>query len=221
MLISKIALRRGARLEISSLDQNTGLDDILSGTPTIHLSNLPSPAFMEYQSYPRAIQMLGPNGSFLFSCFPSLGSPFVEFPLLSLTNLRELYIKHHAPERVRSPPNSLAFHPSSFPALEALSIEYDAGLSRLLSALLSNPSASPSLNTIAFLVCLITECFMEELTRFASDRKNTTSARLHRVAIIDQDGDFPTAASIRGLGRHVPVVDVRFGTELPADLTRG
>jgi len=60
---------------------------------------------------------------------------------------------------------------------------------------------------------------MEDLTRFSSDRKSTTSAWLHRVVIIDQDGEFPSAASIRALGRHVPVVDVRFGTELPTDLT--
>jgi len=219
VLISKIALRKGARLEISSLDQNTGLNDVLSDIPTTHLSNLPSAVFMEYQSYPRAIHLGGPNGSFLFSCFPSSAIPFVEFPLLSLTNIREFRLKHHLPERLRSVPDSLEFHPSTFPALEALSVEYDADLSGLLSTLLSNPSASPSLNTLAFLDCFITESFMEDLTRFASDRKSTTSAWLHRVVIINQDGDFPSAPSIRGLGNHVAVVDVRFGTELPTDLT--
>jgi len=60
---------------------------------------------------------------------------------------------------------------------------------------------------------------MEDLTRFASERKKSTSAWLHRVVIVDQCGDFSSAASIHRLGIHVPVVDVRFGTELLTDLT--
>jgi len=57
------------------------------------------------------------------------------------------------------------------------------------------------------------------LTQFASDRKNTNSARLHRVVIVHWQGKFPSIASIRRLKKHVPVVDVRISTGLPADLT--
>ena len=218
VFVSKIALREGAHLDVSSFDQNTGLNDVLAGIPTTHLSNLPSPDFMDYQSFPRTIHACGPSVGFSFSCSPSLAIPFVEYPLLSLTNVREFRLNHHVPERFRPPPDSLMFRPSSFPSLEALSIEYDADLSEFLSALLSNPSALPSLNTIAFLGCVVTECFMNELTRFTSERKNTTSARLHHVVIIDRYGDFPSATSIRELGRHVPVVDVRFGGHFPTFL---
>ena len=219
VLISNITLQRGAHLEIISLDQNTGLNDILSDVSTSHLSNLPSPSFLEYQSYPRNIRLHGRNGSFSFSCSPSSGIPFMEFPLLSLTDVRELRFKHRSPGRLRSSLSPPVFNPSSFPILETLAVECDTDVLHFLSALLPNPSALRSLKTLAFFNCVITEDFMEKLTRFASDRENTTSARLYHVVIVDEDGRFPSAASIRALGRHVPVVDVRFGTELPKDLT--
>ena len=217
-LISNIALRRGAHLEITSLDQNTGLNDILTDISTAHLSNLPSHTFLEYQSYPRNIRLCGPGGGFSFSCYPSSAIPFAEFPLLSLNNVREFRLKHHTLNRRRSTLSPPVFHPSSFPALEMLAVEYDTDVLHFLSTLLPNPSALPSLKTLAFCNCVITEYFMEKLTQFASDRESTTSARLYHVAIVDEDGEFPSADSIRALGRHVPVVDVRFGTKLPTDL---
>ena len=143
----------------------------------------------------------------------------MEFPLLSLTDVRELRFKHRSPGRLRSSLSPPVFNPSSFPILETLAVECDTDVLHFLSALLPNPSALRSLKTLAFFNCVITEDFMEKLTRFASDRENTTSARLYHVVIVDEDGRFPSAASIRALGRHVPVVDVRFGTELPKDLT--
>ena len=218
-LVSNIALQRGAYLEIISLDQNTGLNDILSDISTTHLSNLPSPTHMEYQSYPRGIRLLGPNGGFSFSCLPSSSTPFVEFPLLSLAKVRELRLRHSLPERLRSSLDPPVFHLSSFPILETLAVECDTDLSDFLSPLLSNPSSSPSLKTLAFLNCAVTKGFMKELTQFAADRKNTTSAWLYHVVIVGQGGNFPTGTSILELGKHVSVVDVRFGTKLPTDLT--
>jgi hypothetical protein len=60
---------------------------------------------------------------------------------------------------------------------------------------------------------------MGELTQYAVERRDTTSAWLHRVVIINSDGMFPPISSIRKLGEHVPVVDVKVGKELPRDLT--
>lgn len=218
-LVSNITLRRGAHLEISSLDQNTGLSDVLSDISASHLSNLSSPAFLEYQSYPRIIRSRGPNGSFSFFCLPSVGIPFEEFPLLSLTHVREFRLKHHPPQRLRSSLTPLAFNPSSFPALETLAVECETDLVHFLSNLLSNPSGLPSLKTLAFLNCAISEDLMQKLVRFALDRAGTRLARLHHVLIIDENGRFPSATSIHALEKRVPVVDVRFGTELPKDLT--
>jgi hypothetical protein len=143
----------------------------------------------------------------------------VELPLFSLANVREFRLKHHTPKRLRPSPNFPVFDLASFPVLETLAVECDTDVLRFLSALVQNPSASPSLKTLAFLNCIITEDFMEKLVRFASDRKNTAAAGLHHVVIVDEDGRFPSAALIRALGKHVPVVDVRFGTKLPTELT--
>jgi len=94
-------------------------------------------------------------------------------------------------------------------------------MSYLFSALWSNPSSCPLLKNIAFLDCDITEGFMEELTRFASDRKSTTSVWLDRVVIVQSEGKFPSAELIRGLEEHVPVVEVLVDTKLPTGLMRG
>ena len=101
----------------------------------------------------------------------------MEFPVLPLTDIRELCLTHSDPSTV--------FHPSSFPALETLTIEYNPDISRLFPALFQN-SSFPSLNPLGFLDCDVTNGFVEELTRFASDRKDITSVRLHRVVITDK-----------------------------------
>ena len=208
-LVSSIPLRRGAHLEITSCSNGTGsrLNDILSDIPVTHLSNL-SPNFMEYQSDFRLIRLIGPNGNFTYTRERSPGMPFAEFPVLPLTNIRELRLVHTDP--------SMVFPPSSFPALQTLTTKCDTSISHLFSALFPDPSLFPSLKALGFLDCIITEEFMEELARFASSRKDTSSAWLHRVVIINQDCNFPAGASIRELRRHVPIVDVRFDT--PADL---
>ena len=213
ILISSIPFRRGACLGITYRDDDTGLglNEILSGISLTHLSNLLSPTFMEYGSASPVVRLIGPNGSFSYDHEWSPGIPFAEFPVLPLTNIREL--------RLAARDQSIVVHPSSFPALETLAVEYSTDLSRLFSAFFPNPSFPPSLKTLGFSGCAVSKKFMEELTRFASSRKNTTSGWLHHVIIIHQDGMFPTVASIRELEKHVPIVDVQFGRTLPTDLT--
>jgi len=110
-------------------------------------------------------------------------------------------------------------HLSSFPVLKTFTIGRETDLLRLLSPLLSNPSASPSLKTLGFQDCLLTEGFMKGLVRFVSDRKNTTSAWIHYVVITDPEGKFSSIALISALEECVPVVDIQIATELPMDLT--
>ena len=154
-----------------------------------------------------------------FFCDPDSNIPFVEFPLLPLANIRRFRLDIYGWELFRLSPDPVVFqHMSSFPALETFAVGRETDLSLLLSALLLNPSASPTLKILAFVDCVLTEEFMKELTQFAFDRKNTTSAWLDRVVIIHRGGILPNIASIRGLEEHVPVVDVRTGVELPADL---
>ena len=220
-LVSSIVLQRGARLEIDHRSSNATLSGILSGVPATNLSNLSSPTFMECQSYCRLIRLLGPHGVFSFKCLHGPEDPFAEFPLLplTLTTIREFRLVHRRSERALSPLKPTVFQPSFFPALETLAVNCETSVSYLFSVLFSNPSSPPSLKTLAFFDCNLTEDFMEELMRFASSRKNTTSARLHRVVIVNSKGKLPGFASIDALGKHVPVVDVRMSKELPKDLT--
>jgi len=214
-LISNIALQRGAHLELIDRGWNAGLNEILTGISTAHLSNLLSPTSVEYETYLRRIRLSGPDGGFSFRSFTK--DPFVGFPLLTLANVREFrLINHELSETPRLSP--ITHYLSFFPSLKTLAVECETN-TPYLSTLLSNPPSSPSLTTLAFFNCGLSESFMEELTRFASDRKNTTSSRLHRVVIVDSGGKFPSAASIDALEKHVPIVDVRRGKKLPTDLT--
>jgi hypothetical protein len=162
------------------------------------------------------IQLSGPNGSFSFSGLSASEMSLVGLSPLSFNNVRELRFGYPKPRESATTPR--VFDPSPFPALETLAIEHDASVSTTLSTFLSLPESSPSLKTLAFLDCKISKGFMKKLAQFASDRKSTTSAWLHRIVIVYSNGTHD-ANHIHTLGKHVPVVEVRFGAELPTDLT--
>jgi len=219
VLISNISLPKGATLDVSCCEEDMTVNEVLSGISTTHLSNLLSPTFMEYHTYQRTVRLLGPNGIASF-CSPFRSdTPFIEFPRFPLASIREFRLDNRWWRFTRPPGPEVFHHLSSFPALETFTIKSDGDLSYVFSPLLSDPSASLSLKTLGFWDCILTEEFMERLTRFASDRKNTASAWLHRVVIVHREGNFPSIASIHKLKEHVPVVDVRIATELPKDLT--
>ena len=219
-LTSCVALQRGVHLVLTDVRLDGGLNDILSVFTTTHLSNLPLPTVLEYESYRREIWLAGPNGVFELRKLspPGGGVPFGEFPLLPLTHIRKVSLVHRMPGAIFHASNPVIFDQSFFPAIEVLAIDCGTSVSFLLSSLFSKPSTLPSLRTLAFLNCNIDEGFMEELVRYASKRKDTTSAPLHQVVILNSDGVFPKIASIRRLGKLVPVLDVKIGTELLRDL---
>ena len=214
-LISNIALQKGAHLTMTLYDRNAGLDDLLSVISMTHLPNLQSPTRMEYHPDRRTTRLLGPNGSLSFVAL-GLENPFPMLPPSCITDVRTFRLVRR-PTRPQA--NDIIFSTSSLPALETLVIECEVAVSHLFSALFSDPPSSSRLKTIAFLDCNLDGDFMKELTQFAFNRKNTTSAWLYRVVIINSKGILPRFACIDALGRHVPVVDVRIGKELPADLT--
>ena len=219
-LISNIALSKGAELVFTCKGvYGPEVNHVLSGISMTHLSNLLSPTFIRYCVHPRIIELHGPSGAASFHSNSNSSIPFVEFPRLPLTNIRHFRLNTRWWELNEPSPGPMVFRClSSFPTLETFTIEHETNLSRLLSALFLNPSASPSLKTLAFLDCVLVEEFMKKLMQFASDRKNTTSVSLRRVIINHRDGIFPSIASIRGLGKHVPIVDIRIAEELPIDL---
>lgn len=218
-LISKIAVQKGAHLEVGLLHQNIESKDIHAVVSAAHLLNLDSPTSMEYcpdEGGVRTILLLGPSGSFSLDRWPKKDPLFDEFPFLPLSGIRTFHLNHRMPHCQQ--PDPTAFPASAIPTLETLVIERESAVSHVLSALFSNPSSSPSLNTLAFFDCGVDDGFMEELIRFSSHLKNTTSALLHRVVIVNSNGQLPRFALVEELKKHVPAVDVRIGKELPLDL---
>ena len=172
--------------------------------------------------------MLGPGGSFSYintdDIHPLFGE---EFPLLPLATIRELRLKYRGSW---VPPE---FRLSSFPSLEILVVDgHDGGdcftngggsipntpAVPSLSSVSPNPASPPSLKTLAFLDCVITEDFMIKLARVALDRKNYASNSLRRVVIMNSKGRFPSAGSIERLRKYVPAIEVLEGKEFPKDL---
>ena len=158
--------------------------------------------------------MLGPGGSFSYintdDIHPLVGE---EFPLLPLATIRELRLKCRGSW---VPPE---FRLSSFPSLEILVVDgHDVGdcftngggsipntpAVPSLSSVLPNPASPPSLKTLAFLDCVITEDFMVKLARVALDRKNYASNSLRRVVIMNSKGRFLLPVQLSGLGSTCP-----------------
>ena len=224
-LITSIPLRRGAHLKIYIASGIATMSEILSDLPATHISNPPSPTFFqfEHQQYRTGILLHGQGGELSFKRRYDPEDPFSDFHRLPLTDVREFRLCHFntAEGTVPDPP---VFHPPLFPSLEALAIQCNpkhmTDVQPVLTTLLSNPTSSPLLKTLAFLNCALSEELMEELIEFASERKKTlTSIWLYRVLIFHRDGKSPSVASIRKLREYVRVVDVRMEEELPKDLT--
>ena len=215
-LISGIALRRGAALEICYKGGGAGeadfLVDFLPGIFKTHLQNLSSPIFMECRYSQHSVRLLGPGGSFTFrNCF-MLGGNFRESHPLPLESIRQFRLRYRVPSL------PMEIHPSSFHSLEVLAICDSISISLVFSKLLPNPTSSPLLKTLAFLNCIITEDFVGELAQFASDRESASSASLHRIVIVGSNEKLPSVDWIERLRECVPVVDVVEGCELPKDL---
>ena len=215
-LMSSVAPQRVLHLEIYLTNQNPRSDDVASLISTAHASNPDPPTNMEYHLEKNSIRLSRPNGSFTFQGLFGPKNLFKEFPPLHFTSVRVFHIR-----RVRTPTllfDRITLPLPHLPALETLVFEYGTTVPFPFSALLSDLSSSPSLKTLAFLDCGFEEGFVEKLAQFASNRKNTISAWLHRVVIVNSKGTLPEFASIEALRKHVSVVDVRIGDKLPADL---
>ena len=218
-LITSIPLRRGADLHIHLEDEDLKLNDFLPEISAAHLSSPPSPTFFQLGHGPltKHITLDGPSGKLSFFGLSEVS--FADLTVLPLANVREvcLYYRKETTKTTHKPP---AFYPSHFPALETLTVDCNVDVLPVLSVLLSNSPPSPSLKTIGFLNCELSQGFMEELTRFASERQNIpTSTRLHRIQIVHSDGVFPSIASVRKLRMYVRIVEVRAEDGFSMDLT--
>ena len=211
-LISKIPVQEGADLRVfyENIKTDGRWEDIASLLSEDHLLNLRSPTSMGYcfNYWHKTITKLhGPNGHSIIQRYPNCEAPFIEFPLLPLDKIETFHV-------IFSGPVSNAILPSSsFPALKALVVQEGESLLELLSEFFSNPSSSPSLESLLFLDCDLDKGFMEELIQFSSNRGEIASMRLRRVVIIHSrvDGEGACFKVIERLRKYVLAVDVRLG----------
>ena len=216
-LISSIPLQRGASLHIHLGGPDRTLSDFAPDVSAAHLSNPPSPTFFQLGHGPltKYIALDGPGGKLSFHGHFWQEESFTDFAVLPLANVRKVHLLYRKKGTLKLP----VFNPSYFPALETLTVDCNADVPNILSDLLSNSPPSPSLKTIGFLNCDLSQDFMEELTRFASECQNIpTSTWLHRVQIVHSDGVSPSAASICKLGEYVDLVEVLMGDKFSMDL---
>ena len=219
-LISSIPPQRGAGLHIHLNDEHPTLSDFLPDVSAAHISDPPSPTFFQLGHSPHTKHVIldGPSGKLSLYGSPLLEVSFADVAVFPLTNVREVRLQYRKGTTKTSfePP---VFDPSYFPALDTLTVDCDVNVLRVLSDLLSNSPPSPSLKTIGFLNCDLSNHLMEKLARFASERQNIpTSTRLHRVQIVNRSGVFPSAASIGKLREYVRIVEVRMENEFSRDL---
>ena len=156
----------------------------------------------------RVIEPHGPNGTASFVDHSDPDIRFIELPRL-LSKIRQFHLDVTCRRELFRPfPGPVAFyHLSPFLALQTFTTERETLLCQI------PPAESPHV----FESCPY-RIVVKELTRFASDCKNTASARLHHVVIIHRGRTLPSIVSIRGREERVPVIDVQIATKLSTDL---
>ena len=101
------------------------------------------------------------------------------------------------------------------PALEILAISRTTVSSLGLFPALKEPALCPALKTIAFFDCGTDPDGMQKLGEALTRRRDSTAARVYRVAIVSSTGKMPDYASVQQLRKIVPFVYIRMDDKLP------
>ena len=207
-LLSCVSLPRGVHIEIQGTQSNPDdhLGSFLPRPPTPIEQLLTPITTIKYHHSPRWFQVFGGDGRLSFQYPHTRSNTYVEFNQFVTETTREFHtnIYHH-----------LSWPLERLPTLEALVLSGTTPFTGSLSALAEEPILCPSLKTIAFFDCEITEDVIEELERVLAKRRNSTAARLYRVVIVSKTQALPDIRLIHQLRKFVPRVDVGAGDELP------
>ena len=215
MLLSWVSLRRGSHITIRGSQSNSSADlaSFLPSPPTSIQELLTPITAIKYCSS-RWLHISGGDGQLSFQS-PETAIPtlYDGLDLFVTGAVREFHIKTYA---LDSSGTFLSRPLERLPILEAL-VFLETHLSPgSLSALAKEDPLCPSLKTIAFFDCEVTEGVIKELERVLTKRRDSTAARLYRVVIVNIARTLPSLQSIHRLRKLVPRVDVGVGDELPA-----
>jgi len=212
-LLSWVSLRRGSHITIRGSQSNSSADlaSFLPSPPTsIQELLTPITAIKYYSS--GWFHISGGDGKFSFQ--PSKPPPTVYdgFDLFTTGTAREFHITY----ALDSSSTFLSWPLGRLPGLEALVLSRMRLPPGSLSALAKEDPLCPSLKTIAFFDCKVTEDVIKELEEVLAKRRDSTATRLYRVVIVNATHALPDYYSIRRLREFVSRVDAGVGDELPA-----
>ena len=213
-LLSCISLPRGVNVEIISTktDRSAELEPFLPSPPTPIRELLAPITAIKNQMTPRELHLSGNSSAFTFR---SPGDPFGAcgwLPLFSTTLVRELRVDPHP---YRFSDQYLSDMMKDLPALEILAISRTTVSSLGLFPALKEPALCPALKTIAFFDCGTDPDGMQKLGEALTRRRDSTAARVYRVAIVSSTGKMPDYASVQQLRKIVPFVYIRMDDKLP------
>ena len=208
-LLSRMSLRRGSHITIRGSQSNSraALASFLPSPPT-SIQELLTPITVIKYCSSRWLHIFGGGGQFSFQPSKDTLKSYEGFSLFITGAVREF--------RINTSTHGLSRPLEYLPALEALVLSETRLPPGSLSALAKEDPLCPSLKTIAFFDCEVTEDIVEELEEVLSKRRNSTAARLYRVVIVNTTHDLPSLQLIHRLRKFVPRVDVGVGDELPA-----
>jgi len=155
-------------------------------------------------SSPKGLHLLGDDGSFSFRSYTAPHNLYEELSLFATGTVCKLHLPQDRLSRVLE----------RLPALEAFVISQGYPSPKFLSALAKEPVLCPSLKTIAFLDCKMTDKMVYGLEGILVKRGLPTAARLRRVVIVNRKRDLPNHHLISRLRSSIPCVDVRTGDEV-------
>jgi len=214
-LLSWVPLRRGSHITIQGSQSNrcATLASFLPSPPTPIGEMLTPITAIKYWRSSDWFHVFG-DGQFSFQ--PSNPTPtyYDGFDLFVTRTVREFHIAYDLDPSDIGP--SLSWPLERLPALEALAFSETCLPPGSLSALAKEDPLCPSLKTIAFFDCKVTEDVVKELEEVLTKRRDSTAARLYRVVIVNATRPLPDLQLIHRLRGFVPRVDVGVGNELPA-----
>ena len=207
-LLSYLSLRRGVSISIQGSRSNP-CAELSSFLPhhSKRIRQLFTPVTaIKYQHSPGWLRVSSGDGELSFRTPKDLSKTYGDLDLFVTGTVREFHQNiNHLPARLFE----------RLPALEVFVLSRTHLARGSLSALATEPILCPSLKTIAFFDCTVSEDTVRELEAVLAKRRDSTAARLYRVVIVNGTYALPDLRLINQLRKLVPRVDAGVGDELP------
>ena len=209
-LLSSLTFPRGINIEVHGSPRNLypDLTSFLPSPPTLIQDLLAPITTVKYLRNKGQLYLSGKNGSFSFYNRIRAPNHYKEFDLFATGAVREFHLHFYSAD------DPLSLPLERLPALEALVI-HQPDCRGSLSVLAEEPMLCPSLKTIAFSDCWVTDTEIKLLEGVLAKRQHSIAARLHRVVIANHTYNFPKPESVSRLRMFVSRVDIVAGDELP------